>query len=251
LYIEIASISRELLLLLMLQLWVQVAFIGSMSRLLQHASAEELSITRQDWRSALDTLPLHPHRLVREAFQMQIHCFTRKQVLQGVLGSKTEDSNNTSWELELLGILRHASCIAEDSDVIETVLQSVAEIAKTVGHSRQFLFFALVLLLEQLDRREVSLRALSVTLIHKVASSGFKGSGGTARSIQARFFAPLYATNTNVIFGSCCCCSFGSEKPDECELTFVIPVFSVKVFSIDRLWWRASVKIFLSTWLGV
>ncbi len=175
----------------MLQLWVQVAFIGSMSRLLQHASAEELSITRQDWRSALDTLPLHPHRLVREAFQMQIHCFTRKQVLQGVLGSKNEDSNNTSWELELLGILRHASCIAEDSDVIETVLQSVAEIAKTVGHSRQFLFFALVLLLEQLDRREVSLRALSVTLIHKVASSGFKGSGGTARSIQARFFCPI------------------------------------------------------------
>jgi hypothetical protein len=182
---------------------------------------------------------------------MQIHCFTRKQVLQGVLGSKNEDSNNTSWELELLGILRHASCIAEDSDVIETVLQSVAEIAKTVGHSRQFLFFALVLLLEQLDRREVSLRALSVTLIHKVASSGFKGSGGTARSIQARFFAPLYATNTNVIFGSCCCCSFDTEQSDGCELAFVIPVFSVKVFSIDRLWWRASVKIFLSTWLGV
>lgn len=152
--------------------------------MLQHASAEELAFTRTDWLACLDTLPLHQHRSVREAFCLQIHCFTWNHVLQGVLGGDDESTTETSHELEMLGKLRDALSVSEVPDISQTLLESVAEVAKAACQNRRLLFYSLVLLLEQLDHKELPLRTLSVTLIHRVAASGFSTAGGVNMQVS-------------------------------------------------------------------
>jgi serine/threonine-protein kinase ATR len=148
-----------------------------MSRLLQHASVEELICTGAEWLTCLDVLPLHEHRGVREAFCTQIHCFTWKHVLQGLLRGDEETITDSDRELEMLGRLRDALSMSESSDITQTLLETVAEVARAAQGRRKLLFFSLVLLLERLDNEEVSLRVMSVNLIHKVAANGCCAAG--------------------------------------------------------------------------
>lgn len=157
----------------------QVAFISSISRLLQHASAEELISSGTFWLTCLDILPLHEHRAVREAFCSQVHCFFSSHVLQGLLRSDDEAVSDSDRELEMLGKLRDALAVAKNSETTQSLLETVAEVAKVAHGRRHLLFFSLVLLLERLDHGEVALRAKSISLIHKIASNGFSTASGS------------------------------------------------------------------------
>ncbi|KAG0625577.1 hypothetical protein M758_2G066000 [Ceratodon purpureus] len=158
---------------------VQVAFISSMSRLLRHASAEELISTRTFWLKCLDVLPLHEHRTVREAFCGQVHFFFSEHVLQGLLRSDVKTTSDSDLELDMLGKLRDAFVEAKNSEITQSLLETVAEIAKAAHGRRQLLFFSLVLLLEKLDHEDVSLRVKSISLIHRIASTGFTTASGS------------------------------------------------------------------------
>lgn len=153
-----------------------------MSRLLQHASAEELISTGTFWLTCLDILPLHEHRTVREAFCSQVHFFFAKHVLQGLLRSDDKTVSDSDLELDMLGKLRDALAEAKNSEITQSLLETVAEVAKAAHGRRQLLFFSLVLLLEKLDHEDVSLRVKSISLIHKIASSGFSTASGNTLS---------------------------------------------------------------------
>ncbi|KAG6548304.1 hypothetical protein Mapa_010357 [Marchantia paleacea] len=155
---------------------VQIAFIGSMSRFLQHATTNDIAMTKKDWLQCLDTLPLHRRRSVREAFGLQIKYFTNAHVLAGIFGDDEDDSDKNG-ELQMLGKLKYALCIAEHPDVIETLLETIAQVAKASHHCHQLLFFSLVLLLEQLDNPDLSIRVICVKLIHGIDSSSLRISG--------------------------------------------------------------------------
>ena len=153
-----------------------------MSRLLQHASAEELTSTGTFWLACLDILPLLKHRAVREAFCSEVHCFFSKHVLQWLLRSDDKAISDSDRELEMLGKLRDALAVAKNSEITQSLLETVAEVAKAAHGRRQLLFFSLVLLLERLDHEEVSLRVKSISLIHKIASSRFSTASGSTLS---------------------------------------------------------------------
>ncbi|KAL2643558.1 hypothetical protein R1flu_011145 [Riccia fluitans] len=155
---------------------VQMAFIGSISRMLQHSTAQDISVTRMEWLQCLDMLPLHRRRSVREAFGSQIKYFTKTHVLAGLFGHQGEDGDRNG-ELQMLGKLKYALCTAEELSVKETLLETIAEVAKASQHCRQLHFYSLVLLLEQLDNSDLSLRAQCVKLIHGVDSSSLRTPG--------------------------------------------------------------------------
>lgn len=159
---------------------VQVAFISSMGRLLQHASAEELNATGSFWLECLDIFPRHEQKIVREAFCRQVHHFFSKHVLQCLINSDDRAVSDSERELEMLGKLRDALATANDSETTQSLLETVAEVAKASRGRRQLLFFSLVLLLERLDHEEVSMRVKSICLIQQIASSGFSTASGNS-----------------------------------------------------------------------
>ncbi|KAJ7539120.1 hypothetical protein O6H91_11G077400 [Diphasiastrum complanatum] len=155
--------------------YVQVTFVHNVGRLLNHASERDLEMTKDIWNKCLDTLILHEKRSVREAFCSQIHYFAERRILAGVLGHM--DDAIDKKEIELLGKLRCALVVTEDPDVVETLMETVAEIAKAARNNKQLLFFSVVLLIEQLDRTNIALGSLSVSLILEVATLGWPASG--------------------------------------------------------------------------
>ncbi|CAM6089350.1 unnamed protein product [Calypogeia fissa] len=148
---------------------VQVSFIGCMSQILQHSTAAEIAMSKASWLECLGILPIHRRRGVREAFCSQIKFFTKAHVLAGIFGGNVDDSE-TNHELQMLGKLKHALVTTRDPDVLDTLIETIAEVANVSNHNRQLLFFSLVLLLEQLDSRDLSLRMKSVKLIHGMGS---------------------------------------------------------------------------------
>lgn len=164
-----------------------MAFISSIYRLLQHASVEELNSTGPFWFSCLNILPLHKHRAVREAFCSQVQYFFAHHVLRGLLTSEDVVVSDHDRELEMLGKLRDALSEAKSVDITQSLLETVAEVAKVAHGRRHLLFFSLVLLLERLDHEVVSLRAKCISLIHKIASNGFSTACGNSSQVVLCF----------------------------------------------------------------
>lgn len=85
--------------------------------------------------------------------------FFSHHVLRGLLTSEDVAVSDHDRELEMLGKLRDALAQAKSVDTTQSLLETVAEVAKVAHGRRHLLFFSLVLLLERLDHEVVSLRA--------------------------------------------------------------------------------------------
>eukprot|EP01018_Ginkgo_biloba_P009013 Gb_37326 [translate_table: standard] len=161
---------------------VQVASVGSISRLLRHATETALIGTKYLWIKCLEVLPLHEKKAVRKAFCLQIHCFIERNVVnclfeEDMMCNKTKEEN-------MLGKLKHALASTDDPDMLETLLETAAEIMKVADVQGYLFFYSLALLIDRLDNQHILVRATAARLIHK--SGAYQQKGGV-RAILSKF----------------------------------------------------------------
>ncbi|TXG64947.1 hypothetical protein EZV62_011941 [Acer yangbiense] len=150
---------------------VQLACVGVIRRILVHGTGDDL--TRTEWIKCIEYLLLNKRKAVREAFCTQISSFVQDTMLICLFsGGNASDKTN---EQKFLNIIKHALAAADDPQILETLLESTAEVMMAVDiHSHLFLF-SLILLVEQLDNPHITVRMNASRLIQKSCSFHLKG----------------------------------------------------------------------------
>lgn len=152
---------------------VQVACVHNIQRILAHGTTAALIATGSKWIRCLKYLLLNKKKVVREAFCSQISSFLEEPVL-GCLFNNL-DTSNKSKEQFFLEIIQQALSVSEEPQIIETLLESVAEIMIAVDIYNQTFLLSLILLVDQLDHLQVTVRTNASRLIHKCCYFHLKG----------------------------------------------------------------------------
>ncbi|XP_057494820.1 serine/threonine-protein kinase ATR isoform X1 [Actinidia eriantha] len=152
---------------------VQVACVGVIQRVLAHGPKDILLKTRSEWIKCIEYLLLHKKRSVREAFSTQIGFFIEEPWLNCLL--LDEDESNKTREQKFLGKIKHALAAADDPQILETLLESTAEIMISVDINSQLFLFSLILLVDQLDNPHFTVRLTASKLIRKSCHFHLKG----------------------------------------------------------------------------
>ncbi|KAL5978486.1 hypothetical protein ACLOJK_029603 [Asimina triloba] len=142
---------------------VQVTSVGIISRVLKHTTKDILIATRVQWIQCIEYLLLHKKKAVRETFCTQISSFLEGYVLDCLFVDG--ESYGKTKEQKFLDQLKHALSSTEDVQILETLLESTAEIMNAVDIHGQLFLFALILLVDQLDNPHVILRMTASRLI--------------------------------------------------------------------------------------
>ncbi|KAK4847635.1 hypothetical protein QYF36_004185 [Acer negundo] len=150
---------------------VQLACVGVIRRILVHGTGDDLLKTRTEWIKCIEYLLLNKRKAVREAFCTQISSFVQDTMLSCLFsGGNASDKIN-----EFVNIIKHALAAANDPQILETLLESTAEVMMAVDiHSHLFLF-SLILLVEQLDNPHITVRMNASRLIRKSCYFHLKG----------------------------------------------------------------------------
>ncbi|XP_058191614.1 serine/threonine-protein kinase ATR isoform X3 [Rhododendron vialii] len=152
---------------------VQVACVGIIHRILAHGTKDMLLRTRSEWIKCVDYLLLHRKRAVRVAFSTRIGSFLEEPMLNCLL-LEEEESNKTK-EQKLLDKIKHALAEADDPQIFETLLESTAEIMVSVDINSQVFLFSLILLVDQLDNPNLTVRLSASKLIRRSCYIHLKG----------------------------------------------------------------------------
>lgn len=152
---------------------VQVATVEIIRRILVHVTPDILLRTRSEWIKCIDFLLLNKRTAVREAFCTQISSFLEDPILTCLFPD--EDRSTKSKEQSFLDIIKQALVAAEDPQVFETLLESVAEIMIVVDIYSQLFLLSLILLVDQLDNQHMTVRLHASMLIRKSCHFHLKG----------------------------------------------------------------------------
>lgn len=152
---------------------VQLACVGAIRRILFHGPQDVLLKTRTEWIRCIDFLLLNRKKSVRETFCTQISSFLQDPVLS-FLFSDGNASCKSGGE-NLLDMIKHALAGTKDPQILETLLESAAEIMMTVDVYSQLFLYSLILLVDQLDSIHFTVRMNASRLIHKSCCFHFKG----------------------------------------------------------------------------
>lgn len=157
---------------------VQLACVRVIRRILVHGTRDVLLKTRSKWIKCIRFLLLNRKKAIREAFCLQISSFLEDTVLSCLF----LDEDASSKECQFLDIIKNALTAADDPQIFETLLESIAEVMMAVDIHSQLYFLSLILLLEQLDNSHTTVRMSASRLIHK--SCYFHVKGGFERLIS-------------------------------------------------------------------
>ncbi|XP_058072546.1 serine/threonine-protein kinase ATR isoform X2 [Magnolia sinica] len=152
---------------------VQVACVGIISRILRHGTQDILLKTKFQWTQCIEYLLLHGKKVVREAFCAQISSFLEGHILDCLFVDG--ESCSKTKEQKFLDKLKHALVATEDAQILETLLESTAEIMNAVDIHGQVFFFSLILLVDQLDNPHVIVRMTASRLILRSCYFHLKG----------------------------------------------------------------------------
>ncbi|XVF00830.1 hypothetical protein REPUB_Repub04eG0035900 [Reevesia pubescens] len=152
---------------------VQLACVGAFRRILFHGPQDVLLKMRTKWVGCIDFLLLNRKKSVREAFCTQISFFLQDPLVNYLFSDG--NASCKSGEENFLDIIKHALAATEDPQMVETLLESTAEIMMAVGVYSQLFLFSLLLLVDQLDNRHLTVRMNASRLIHKSCCFHFKG----------------------------------------------------------------------------
>ncbi|KAJ0089366.1 hypothetical protein Patl1_32855 [Pistacia atlantica] len=150
---------------------VQLACVRVIRRILVHGTGDVLLKTRSEWIKCIGFLLLNRKKAIREAFCSQISSFLEDTVLSCLF----LDENASSKEHKFLDIIKNALTAADDPQIFETLLESIAEVMMAVDIRSQLFFLSLMLLLEQLDNSHTTVRMNASRLIHKSCYFHVKG----------------------------------------------------------------------------
>ncbi|OMO80025.1 hypothetical protein CCACVL1_13210 [Corchorus capsularis] len=152
---------------------VQLACVGAIRRILLHSAQDVLLKMKTEWVRCINFLLLNKKNSVREKFCTQISSFLQNPILDIVFSDRNASSKSS--EENFLDMLKHAFTSTEDPQIIETLLESAAEIMMTVDVHSQLFLSSLILLVDQLDNLHLTVRTNASRLIHKSCCFHFKG----------------------------------------------------------------------------
>lgn len=152
---------------------VQVACVGIIGRVLIHETADTLQRTRSEWMKCVDFLLLHRKKAVREAFCTQIRFFLEEPILNCLL--LDAELINKTKEQKFMDTIKHALAATGDPLMLETLLETAANIMNAVDIQSQLFLFSLTLLIDQLDNPHLTVRIMASTLIKRSCHVRLKG----------------------------------------------------------------------------
>ncbi|KAF9601546.1 hypothetical protein IFM89_020374 [Coptis chinensis] len=152
---------------------VQLACVETLPRVLMHGTEDILLKSRKQWIQCIEVLLLHKKKNIREAFCTQISCFLEVPILNGLFGD--DEALEKTKEQRFLDILKHALGGAQDPQIYETLLESIAEIMNVRDYHGQLFFYSLILLVDQLDSPHIIVRMTASRLIHRSCHYHLKG----------------------------------------------------------------------------
>lgn len=152
---------------------VQLSCVRVIRRILVHGTRDVLLKTRYEWVKCIEFLLLNKRKAIREAFCTQIGYLIQDTVLSSLI--LDENASSRSNELKLLNVIKHALAAADDPLILETLLESTAEVMMAVDVRSQHFLFLLILLVEQLDNPHVTVRMNASRLIRKSCFFHLKG----------------------------------------------------------------------------
>lgn len=144
---------------------VQVAYVGTIRRILVHGTTEVLLKTRSEWMKCIDFLLFHRNKAVREAFSTQISFFLEEAILNCLF--LDEEAVQKTKGQKFLDKIKHALAATDDPHLFETLLEATSEIMIAVDIHNHLFLFSLILLVDQLDSPHVTVRMTASRLIHK------------------------------------------------------------------------------------
>lgn len=152
---------------------VQVACVRIIRRMLLHGTSDVLFKRRSEWIKCIELLLISKKKAVREVFCSQISSFIEEPVFSCLF--LDEDSSHKPREQNILEIIQRALVVAEDPQIIGSLLESTAQITSVVDiHSRIF-YNSLILLVDQLDNPQLTVRMCASRLIRKSCFFHLKG----------------------------------------------------------------------------
>ncbi|KAJ8766984.1 hypothetical protein K2173_012493 [Erythroxylum novogranatense] len=151
---------------------VQIACVRVLRRILAHATADVLAETRSEWIRCVEYLLLNKRKGIRDAFSSQLSSFLEDSVLSCLF---MDGDSNKSKEQKFLGVIEHALVTAEDPQILETLLDSVAQIIVSVNVHSEAFYFSLILLADQLDNPYMTVRLSASRVIQKCCIFHLKG----------------------------------------------------------------------------
>ncbi|MQL84785.1 hypothetical protein Taro_017301 [Colocasia esculenta] len=151
---------------------VQLATVGIMPRILRHLTQGILFETRTTWMKCIDFLLLHDKKSIREAFSREISSFLEGNILECIFSNGQLDNKA---EENFLYKLKCAFSTSEDHQVLETLLQSVAEVMNSVDNHSQVFIDSLFLLVDHLASCHITVQMTSLNLIQRFCNTHLKG----------------------------------------------------------------------------
>ncbi|XP_019085635.1 PREDICTED: serine/threonine-protein kinase ATR-like [Camelina sativa] len=177
----------------------QLACVEVIRRILGHTPPDILVRTRSQWIRCLKDLLLHANTDVREAFCAQIGIFVQHPILGGLFHG--EDAMEKSCEQKFFSLIERSLATAKDPLVIQTLLETTAEVMVAVDVTSELFLFCLFLLIDQLDHPNLIIRINASRLINRSSYVHVKGGFATLLSrvahIQNELFDNLSARLTS------------------------------------------------------
>ncbi|XP_062019493.1 serine/threonine-protein kinase ATR isoform X1 [Rosa rugosa] len=152
---------------------IQVACVKNIRRVLVHGGIENLLESRFEWIKCVKYLLINTKKAIREAFCTQISSFVEDSILSCLFPDEGMSSNGR--EEGFLNIINSFFSETKDLQIIETLLESTAEIMIAVDIQSQLFLFSLLLLVGQLDNPHTTVRMIAAKLIHKACCFHRKG----------------------------------------------------------------------------
>ncbi|XP_021753008.1 serine/threonine-protein kinase ATR-like isoform X1 [Chenopodium quinoa] len=144
---------------------VQVSCVAIFHRIIMHAERKVLLETRAQWIKCIEFLLLHKKRSLREAFCSQLRFFLDNNILI-CLFPEMEMPNASKRQMFFDKIVK-ALATTEDPQIVETLLESAAEIMMAVDINCQLFLASLILLVDKLDNPHLTVRVTAARLIDR------------------------------------------------------------------------------------
>ncbi|XP_010416834.1 PREDICTED: serine/threonine-protein kinase ATR [Camelina sativa] len=177
----------------------QLACVEVIRRILGHTPPDILVRTRSQWIECLEYLLLHVNTDVREAFCAQIGIFVQHPILGCLFHG--DDAMEKSCEQKFFSLIEHSLATAKELLVIQTLLETTAEVMVAVDVTSELFMFCLFLLIDQLDHPNLIIRINASRLINRSSYIHVKGGFATLLSrvahIQNELFDNLSARLTS------------------------------------------------------
>jgi len=162
---------------------VQISCVKVIHRILAHGAPDILLNTRLEWIKCVKYLLTNRSKELRDAFCSHISSFMDGRILSLIFAGDPDKSK----EQRFLDTVQHGMTVTDSPHphILETIMKCTAEIMVSVDIGSKLFLSSLILLVDKLDSKHVTVRMNASRLIHK--SCHFHLSGGGLELIISKY----------------------------------------------------------------